>query len=93
MKRSHDENQFTDCLVKQLDLDLRPGIIETRKAVLYKMTTNDKGLVDMGVNVNTGEPIRIPGMPSFFRLDYAGSDRSQSVSGAMSMLPGHTTVP
>ncbi len=53
-----NENQFTDFFINKLNLDISPLFIETRKSVLYEMAINDKGRVDMGVDSDTGEPIR-----------------------------------
>jgi hypothetical protein len=53
-----NENQFTDYLIKKLDLDISPLLIETRKSVLYEMAIDDQGRVDMGVDSDTGEPVR-----------------------------------
>ena len=52
------ENEFTDLLVSKLPLEIAPCQIETRKSVLYDMAINDKGIVDIGVDIDTGEPIR-----------------------------------
>ena len=53
-----NENQFTDYLIKKLDLDISPLLIETRKSVLYEMAIDDQGRVNMGVDSDTGEPVR-----------------------------------
>ena len=53
-----NENQFTDFLIKKLELDVSPCLIETRKTVQYEMAINDQGRVDMGIDSDTGEPIR-----------------------------------
>ena len=53
-----NENQFTDYFIKKLDLDISPFLIETRKSVLYEMAIDDQGRVDMGVDSDTGEPVR-----------------------------------
>jgi len=53
-----NENEFTDFFIKKLDLDISPFLIETRKSVLYEMAIDDQGRVDMGVDFDTGEPVR-----------------------------------
>jgi len=52
------ESEFTDLFVSQLSLEIAPCEIATKKSVLYDMTITDKGIVDMGVDIDTGEPIR-----------------------------------
>ncbi len=52
------ENEFTDMFVSLLSLEISPCKIATRKSVLYDMAITDKGIVDMGVDIDTGEPLR-----------------------------------
>ena len=53
-----NEKEFTEYLIKVLNLQIKPFQIATKKSVLYKMAINDQGHVDMGVNADSGEVIR-----------------------------------
>jgi len=53
-----NEREFTDYFIKALNLSIAPFQIATKKKVLYQMAINDKGHVDMGVDIDSGEPIR-----------------------------------
>jgi hypothetical protein len=75
------EEEFTDDLVSKLRLEADRYRVATRKSVLYSMVINDDGVVDMGVDTDSGEPIR--GRGKGFQQDilvYQQSDR------------GHTSV-
>lgn len=53
-----NEKEFTDSFVEALNLNIPPFQIATKKSVLYQLVINDKGRVDMGVDIDSGEPIR-----------------------------------
>jgi len=75
------EDEFTDDLVVQLRLETDRYRVGTRKSVLYDLTINDDGIVDMGVDTDSGKPIR--GRGKGFQQDilvYEDSDK------------GHTSV-
>ena len=75
------EDKFTDDLVNQLQLDRKRYLIDTRKSVLYDLSINDKGVVDMGVDTGSGEPIR--GQGKGFQQDILIFEESDK---------GHTSI-
>lgn len=73
------EDEFTDDLVDQLRLGEDRYRIGTRKSVLYDLAINDEGVVDMGVDTDSGEPVR--GRGKGFQQDiliYEESDRGHT---------------
>jgi len=75
------ENEFTDELVEQLQLETERYRVGTRKSVLYTLAINDDGIVDMGVDTDSGEPIR--GGGKGFQQDILVYEKSNK---------GHTSV-
>jgi hypothetical protein len=52
------ENQFADSLVASLRAGMAPHEIGRKRSLLYDMTIDDRGHTDMGVDSDSGEPIR-----------------------------------
>jgi hypothetical protein len=53
-----NERQFISELVQELDLKLPDCRVATHKSILYDLTIDDDGVVRMGVDTETGEPVR-----------------------------------
>jgi len=75
------EAEFTDDLVSKLKLETDQYYVGTRKSVLYSLSINDAGIVDMGVDIDSGEPIR--GCGKGFQQDILVYEESSE---------GHTSV-
>jgi hypothetical protein len=52
------EREFIIELVQELDLKLPHCRVATHKSILYDLTVDDDGVVRMGVDTETGEPLR-----------------------------------
>src|SRR5580700_5625086 len=52
------ETEFSDLLVKHLRPNLAPHKVEAKRSLLYDLSFNHKGTIAMGVDPDTGEPIR-----------------------------------
>jgi hypothetical protein len=52
------EDQFTDELVRRLDLRIPGCKIETRKSLLYDLSIDERGVAKLAVDKDSGDPIR-----------------------------------
>ena len=52
------ENESTDDLVAKVQLEAGRYRVGVRKGVLYTLAIEDQGVVDMGVDSDSGEPIQ-----------------------------------
>jgi hypothetical protein len=52
------EDEFTCELIDALSLDYKDHVIACKRSLLYELSIDDRGLVQMGVSSDTGEPIR-----------------------------------
>lgn len=75
------EDEFTKDLVLKLKLETDRYRIGTRKSVLYDLAINDHGIVNMGVDADSGEPIR--GRGKGFQQDILVYEESNE---------GHTSI-
>lgn len=53
-----NEDEFADILAKMLAGQLQPHRVERKKSLLYDLSFDHQGRVTMGVDPDTGEPIR-----------------------------------
>jgi hypothetical protein len=52
------EQEFTDALIREVEPSITGARIKTGMSVLYEMPIDDDGKVHMGVDQDSGEPIR-----------------------------------
>lgn len=52
------EAEFTEELVERISSHIADAIVGSRVSVLYEMPIDDDGVIRMGVDADTGEPIR-----------------------------------
>ncbi len=69
-----NEDQFADVLAARLASFLKPHCVARKKSLLYDLSFDDKGRVAMGVDPDSGEPIRGPRV--WFRAGHHGLRRS-----------------
>jgi hypothetical protein len=50
-----NEDQFTDELVKRLDLHISDCIVETRKSLLYDLSIDEHGVAKLAVDKVSGD--------------------------------------
>ena len=53
-----NEDEFADRLVAAIAPALRPHNIERKRSLLYDLSFDHRGIVTMGVDPDTGQPIR-----------------------------------
>jgi len=53
-----NEKEFTAEFIAELDLHLENCLLATHKSLLYDLTVDDDGVVRMGIDIDSGEPIR-----------------------------------
>ena len=56
--RATPEDDFADRLAASIASYLEPHRIERKRSLLYDLSFDHKGIVTMGVDPDTGEPIR-----------------------------------
>jgi len=53
-----EEDIFTEALVDRLSLNLTSAHVARKMSLLYDLSVDERGAVQMGVDIDTGEPIR-----------------------------------
>lgn len=75
------EAKFTEELVGRLSASIADAVVESHVSVLYEIPIDDDGVVRMGVDKDTGEPIR--GRGTGFEQDILVYEKK---------IEGHTTI-
>ncbi len=77
------EAEFVEELVKSLSTHIADAVVGSHMSVLYEMPIDDDGVVRMGVDADTGEPIR--GRGTGFEQDILVYE--QKTEGHTSIIP------